>query len=45
MRPSGETCWYADKISQSTGARIDVDDVDGYGPEHYYLSTAEGGWD
>jgi len=40
--PSGETCWYGHQISQSTGARIDLDDVDGYGPEHYYLSVAEG---
>jgi len=40
--PSGETCWYAHKKSTGTKAEIDVDDVDGYGPEHYYLSTAEG---
>ena len=40
--PSGETCWYSHKQSNGTHAKIDVDDVDGYGPEHYYLSTAEG---
>ncbi len=40
--PAGFTCWYADKVSPDTGARLDLDDVSGYGPEHYYLSVDEG---
>ncbi len=40
--PGGFTCWYADQISPDTGARLDLDDVTGYGPEHYYLSADEG---
>lgn len=40
--PGGFTCWYADKLSPNTGAQLDVDDVTGYGPEHYYISELEG---
>lgn len=40
--PGGFTCWYADKVSPHTGAQLDLDDTSGYGPEHYYLSAAEG---
>lgn len=40
--PNNFTCWYLEKVSPDSGAQLDVDDVDGYGPEHYYLSVAEG---
>lgn len=40
--PSNYTCWYGGKVSPNSGAQLDLDDVDGWGPEHYYISTAEG---
>jgi hypothetical protein len=40
--PSRFTCWYSEKVSPDTHAQLDLDDVTGYGPEHYYLSVEEG---
>ncbi len=40
--PSNFTLWYMEEVSPDTGAEIDVDDIDGYGPEHYYLSVNQG---
>ena len=40
--PSNFTCWYSDKISPDSGAQLDIDNISGFGPEHYYLSVAEG---
>lgn len=39
--PNGETAWYGDKTN-SSGGFLDLDDTDGYGPEHYYISSEEG---
>lgn len=39
--PDGGTSWYSDKTT-SNGGELDVDDTDGYGPEHYYISEGEG---
>lgn len=40
--PNHFTCWYSEKVSPDTGAQLDLDDVTGFGPEHYYLSVEEG---
>lgn len=40
--PAGFTCWYSDQVSPDTLAELDVDEVSGYGPEHYYLSVEQG---
>jgi uncharacterized protein YfaP (DUF2135 family) len=36
--PNGETMWYANGET-SSGVTLDVDDTDGYGPEHGTLTT------
>ena len=37
--PSGETIWFADKVT-SNGLALDFDDTTGYGPEHGTLEVA-----
>lgn len=42
IEPSGEECFYGHRQTKS-GGMLDVDDVDGYGPEVYTLSNAPHG--
>jgi hypothetical protein len=39
--PTGYHVYYSDKVS-TIGAALDIDDTDGYGPEHYTISSEEG---
>jgi len=39
--PNGEAVDYTHKLA-TTGAELDVDDTNGFGPEHYTISSAEG---
>jgi hypothetical protein len=38
--PDGEVSWWADKTTD-TGGFLDLDDTNGYGPEHYTLEWDE----
>ncbi|HYE80325.1 MAG TPA: hypothetical protein VEI97_20300 [bacterium] len=41
--PNGETAWYG-STSTTSGGKLDIDDTNGYGPEHYSLgSTVQDG--
>jgi len=40
-QPDGETAWYSDRTTV-VGGRLDVDNTSGFGPENYFLSSAEG---
>jgi uncharacterized protein YfaP (DUF2135 family) len=40
-QPDGETSWYSHKIT-AIGGRLDGDNTQGFGPENYFLSSAEG---
>lgn len=40
-QPDGETSWFSDK-STSIGGLLDVDNTSGFGPENYFLSSADG---
>lgn len=37
--PEGETIWYSDKTTPN-GLELDIDDIDGFGPEHGTLESA-----
>ncbi len=41
VEPDGNTCWFGQPTTPN-GGFLDVDDMNGYGPEHYYISSAEG---
>jgi uncharacterized protein YfaP (DUF2135 family) len=40
-QPDGETSWYSHKTT-AIGGRLDVDNTQGFGPENYFLSSAQG---
>ncbi|MFT5484114.1 MAG: hypothetical protein ACI9GW_002776, partial [Halieaceae bacterium] len=40
--PNGETAWYTNPQT-SSGLSLDIEDDEGYGPEHISLSTSAGG--
>jgi uncharacterized protein YfaP (DUF2135 family) len=39
-QPDGETSWYGNRTT-SIGGRLDVDNINGFGPENYFLSVDE----
>lgn len=43
LEPSKELVMYSHRQSESTGGRLDRDDVDGYGPEIYTVASAPSG--
>lgn len=34
--PDGNRIWYVSKVSSTTGGELDVDDIDGFGPENVF---------
>ena len=39
-QPDGSRIWYVNPSSGTTGGQLDVDDVDGFGPENIFFESA-----